>query len=266
MSNYVIKHNGIIDSETKNKIIYRYKIITKAVNKNFWNEDTDSKNSLIVGSYGRRTAVDTSDIDMLVILPSEEFDHINNLKGNSQSRLLKVVKNSIVESYPRTNIRADGQVIKVEFSDGIKFEVVPVFKSMLGAFIYPDTNAGGAWKSTNPKAEQKTMEELNVKSKGLLIDTCRHMRILRDSKFSSYKLSGIVIDSFVCSAIGTWVWCTEGETSSYPKGTYESRLLQYFNNNLKYSRTIFAPGSNDIVNIESSKLALEKVLNLMNDK
>ena len=255
MSNYVTKYNGIIDSETKNKIIYRYKIITKAVNKNFWSVDADSKNSLIVGSYGRRTAVDTSDIDMLVILPPEEFDHVNNLKGNSQSRLLQVVK----------NIRADGQVIKVEFSDGIKFEVVPVFERIFG-FIYPDTNDGGTWKSTNPKAEQKAMEELNTKSKGLLIDTCRHMRVLRDYKFSSYKLSGIVIDSFVCSAIGTWVWCADGETSSYPKGTYESKLLEYFNNNLKYSRTIYAPGGNDVVDLESSKLALEKVLILMNEK
>lgn len=99
-----------------------------------------------------------------------------------------------------------------------------------------------------------------------MIDTCRHMRVLRDYKFSSYKLSGIVIDSFVCSAIGTWVWCADSETSSYPKGTYESKLLEYFNNNLKYSRTISAPGSNDIVDFESSKLALEKVLILMNEK
>ena len=266
MSNYVTKYNGIIDSETKNKIVYRYKIITKSVNKNFWGIDADSKNSLIVGSYGRRTAVDTSDIDMLVILPSEEFDHVNNLKGNSQSRLLQVVKNSIVKSYPRTNIRVDGQVIKVEFSDGIKFEVVPDFKSILGVFIYPDTKDVGKSKSKKPKAEQKAMEELNTKSKGLLIDTCRHMRVLRDYKFSSYKLSGIAIDSFVCSAIGTWVWCADGETSSYPKGTYESKLLEYFNNNLKYSRTIYAPGSKDVVDLESSKLALEKVLILMNEK
>ena len=115
-------------------------------------------------------------------------------------------------------------------------------------------------------AEQKAMEELNTKSKGLLIDTCRHMRVLRDYKFSSYKLSGIVIDSFVCSAIGTWVWCADGETSSYPKGTYESKLLEYFNNNLKYSRTIYAPGGNDVVDLESSKLAWEKVLILMNEK
>ena len=263
----VVKKRGeIISAERRSLVSQRYKRITRAVNLEFWGNDSVSNHSLYVGSYGRGTAIDTSDIDMLVILPSEEFDHVNNLKGNSQSRLLQVVKNSIVKSYPRTNIRVDGQVIKVEFSDGIKFEVVPVFKSILGVFIYPDTNDGGTWKSTNPKAEQKAMEELNTKSKGLLIDTCRHMRVLRDYKFSSYKLSGIAIDSFVCSAIGTWVWCADGETSSYPKGTYESKLLEYFNNNLKYSRTIYAPGSKDVVDLESSKLALEKVLILMNEK
>lgn len=79
-------------------------------------------------------------------------------------------------------------------------------------------------------------------------------------------MSGIVIDSFVYSAIGEWRWCVNGETSSFPKDTYENRLLEYFYNNLKDSRIIYAPGSNDSVDLESSKLALEKVLLLMNNK
>lgn len=265
MSNYVKKHKEVINSESKSKIMKRYKIITKAISRSFW-EEYDSKNSLIVGSYGRRTAVDTSDIDVLVILPTEEFYHVNNLKGNSQSRLLQIVKNSIIESYPRTEIRADGQVIKVEFLDGIKFEVVPVFKNKFGLFIYPNTNNGGTWESTNPKAEQRAMKELDTKSKGLLIDTCRHMRILRNLNLKSYKLSGIVIDSFVYSAIGSWRWCVEGQVSSHPKGTYERQLLNYFYDKLKNLNTLNAPGSNDIVDFTNSKIGLEKVLLLMNEK
>ena len=54
----------------------------------------------------------------------------------------------------------------------------------------------------NPKAEQEAMAQKNRYSNGLLYDTCRHLRFIRDNYFSSYHLSGIVIDSFVYNAIG----------------------------------------------------------------
>lgn len=73
--------------------------------------------------------------------------------------MLQVVKNVIINSYPRSNIHADGQVIKIDFSDGMNFEIVPAFKNINGSYQYPDTNMGGNWKSTNPKAEQKAMAE-----------------------------------------------------------------------------------------------------------
>lgn len=50
------------------------------------------------------------------------------------------------------------------------------------------------------------MRSKNNSDYGLLFDTCKHMRYIRDSFFSSYHLSGIVIDSFVYAAIGGWSW------------------------------------------------------------
>ena len=60
-------------------------------------------------------------------------------------------------------------------------------------------------------------------------DTCRHLRFIRDNYFSSYHLSGIVIDSFVYNAIGDWRWLNSGESSTQPSGTYEQVLLDYYN-------------------------------------
>lgn len=204
MSNRVEKHGEKIGQDTRNLISLRYHTVTKAVNKEFWNSISDTLHSLYVGSYGRNTAINTSDVDILVELPSNLFDHYNNLSGNGQSRLLQAVRNAILNVYPRSDVRADGQVIKISFSDGMRFEIVPTFKSIYGGYKYPNTNCGGKWESTNPKAEQEAMAEKNRSSNGLLYDTCRHIRYIRDNYFSSYHLSGIVIDSFVYEAIGNW--------------------------------------------------------------
>ena len=101
--------------------------------------------------------------------------------------------------------------MKINFSDGMFFEILPAFKNWDGSYRYPDTNMGGNWRSTNPKAEQDAMKNKNISSNGLLFDTCKHLRYVRDNYFRSYHLSGIVIDSFVYQAIGNWRWLSSGE-------------------------------------------------------
>lgn len=264
MSNYVRNHSDSITIESRSKISTRYKKVTKSINSEFWNSNSETNNSFYVGSYGRNTAISTSDIDILVVLPSLEFDRFNNLSGNSQSRLLQAVKDAIKLSYPNSDIRADGQVIKINFSDGIKFEILPAFKDYFGTYIYPDSNLGGNWKSTNPKAEQEAIRQKNKESNGLLVDTCRHLRYIRDNFYKSYHLSGIVIDSFVYNAIGNWKYVDEG-ASSASSGDYERKLLDYFNEEsmLWPYFSLIAPGSEDVVSTDDSIKCLEKVLKYM---
>lgn len=270
MSNYVTKHGEIIPSNMRSLISTRYQTITCAVNMEFWNSSSNSAHSLYVGSYGRGTAIDTSDIDILVEVPESTYRRYDTLKGNGQSRLLQAVRNALLSSYPRTDIRADGQVVKVQFSDGMKIEVLPAFRkqsylSIMDEYTYPDTNNGGRWLSANPKAEQEALRVKNNMSFGLLYDTCKHIRYIRDNYFSSYHLSGIVIDSFVYNAISGWQWTQDGDSSNTALGTYEESLLQKYYTIFpsKYYATIQAPGSNQTINASSSIECLEKVLRFM---
>ena len=242
----------------------RYKRITRAINAEFWDIDSDSEHSLYVGSYGRGTAVDTSDIDILVELPRDVYYKHDMLRGNGQSRLLQSVKSAIEATYPRSHIHADGQVVVVDFSDGIKFEVLPAFKQINwlgiwdGKYDYPDTNMGGNWRSTNPKAEQEAMRKRNIESNGLLFDTCKHIRRIRDEYFSNYHLSGIVIDSYVYHHIANWHWLREGEArSDSPVGTYEKKL---YDECPIWNFALCAPGSEDPVDTSRSLDCLHKVL------
>ena len=261
--------------ETRILISKRYQRITKAINLEFWNSNSETAHSKYVGSYGRGTATDTSDLDVLHVLPTEEYDHFTSLSGNGQSRLLQTVKNAILSTYPTTKIKGDGQVVVVSFTDGIIFEILPAFENQSilgwdGTYKYPDSNMGGNWMSTNPIAEQNAMRRKNSKyeSNGLLVDTCRHIRYVRDNYYSSYHLSGILIDSFVYAAIGNWHWLRDGESSSnQPAGTYERSLFDYYNyqfpNDRLYEPILYAPGSNLRLDTERGWDVLGKVLRKM---
>ena len=236
------------------------------MNVEFWNSESDTAHSLYVGSYGRGTAIDTSDIDILVELPRDEYERYDAQKGNGQSRLLQSLKNAILTTYPNSNVSADGQVVVILFSDGMKFEVLPAFEQLdyygrpTGKYDYPDTNMGGNWRTTNPKAEQDAMREKNRTSNGLLFDTCKHMRQIRDTYFSNYKLPGIVIDSFAYHYMGGWYWPAPGETSSQPTGSYEKNLYRTCPS---YSIDLYAPGSGMRVEASDYLDTLNKVLNYM---
>lgn len=268
MSYWVIKHGEVISQDIASTVEIRYKTVTRAINREFWNLQSDMYHSLLVGSYGRGTAINTSDIDVLVELPKSEYDRYDIVKGNGQSRLLQAVRSAIQTAYPRSEVRADGQVVKISFSDGIRFEILPAFRSQSylsqsDIYTYPDSNMGGNWRSTNPKAEQEAMKAKNSSSNGLLFDTCKHFRRVRDDRFSSYHLSGIVIDSFVYAAMGSWQWTREGGLSSSAHGDYERVLADYLNQHLSYwlTLTLNAPGSNQTVDTASSIECLTKVVN-----
>ena len=65
------------------------------MNGDFWDTNSETAHSRYVGSYGRGTAIDVSDLDVLIELPNEEYDHFASLTGNGPSRLLQAVKKAI---------------------------------------------------------------------------------------------------------------------------------------------------------------------------
>lgn len=188
----------------------RYRAITKRLNSDFWTTTSETSHSLYVGSYGRNTAVEGfSDLDMVFELPAAEYHRYNGYTGNGQSALLQSVKASISKTYSTTSIRADGQVIQVPFTDGITFEVVPVFTNTSGSYTYPDANGGGAWRTTNPRPEIAEIRSRNDDCSGNLVRLCRMTRAWRDKW--SVPIGGLLIDSLAYQFIESY----EHRTKSY---------------------------------------------------
>lgn len=183
MSDYVV-----------NNVRTRYQAITKRINEDFWSSTSNTNHSYYVGSYGRGTSIYTSDIDIIVELPWKEYSRFNDYAWNGQSSLLSAVRSSLMKTYSTSKISADGQVVDISFSDGVKFEVVPSFKySDDSGFCYPDTNNGGSWKSMNPVLEMKCFNGRNSMTKGNLKKLCRMARAWKNEH--QVLMSGILIDT-----------------------------------------------------------------------
>ncbi|UJQ35623.1 hypothetical protein L1871_14780 [Aeromonas caviae] len=190
-----------MSDETVDEIRYRYKRITKQLNMDFWDSNSDTNNSLYVGSYGRGTAIHVSDIDVIFKLPYEKYTQYNAYQGNGQSALLQEVKASIQKTY-RSYMRADGQVIKIDFTDGICFEIVPAFINTDDSYTYPDTNNGGSWKTTDPKAE---IDEMNTANKNWNKNLKRLARMARAWKDQwDVPIGGLLIDTLAYRFLSNW--------------------------------------------------------------
>lgn len=194
-SNLQIRDGGTIAIRSGN--------ITRRLNTDFWTTTSDSSHSLYVGSYGRNTAISNlSDVDLIFQLPYSVYKQYNEYSGNGQSALLQSVKTSIERTYSTTNIRADGQVIQVPFTDGIIFEVVPAFDNDDGSYTFPNANGGGSWKTTDPKPEIKAIRDRNAVTNGNLVPLCRMMRDWKNKW--TVPIGGLLIDTLAYQFIENW--------------------------------------------------------------
>jgi len=191
-----------MSSDTVSIIQYRYHQITKRINLDYRNSTSETAYSLYVGSYGRGTEIWTSDIDMIVQLPYETYVKFNGYSSNGQSALLQEVKGILQKTYSTSFVKGDGQVIGINFSDGINFEIVPAFINKDDSYTYPDSNNGGSWKKTDPKKEISAMNTRNSDTNKNLKRLCRMARAWKNK--CDVSMSGILIDTLAYKFIGDW--------------------------------------------------------------
>lgn len=196
--------NYLIPADTVGSISRRYKRITKQLNNDFWNTDSETAHSLYVGSYGRDTAANgVSDLDVAFTLPSSTYRKYNAYTSNGQSALLQEVRKSIERTYANSYIGGDGQVVALNFTDGIKFEILPVFINTSDTFTFADSNSGGSWKTCDPRAEMRAFSVRDsVAANGNLKAIARMARIWRDKH--SVPMSGMLIDTLAYQFIVDW--------------------------------------------------------------
>jgi len=203
VSNWFSDFCSNIKIKNADSISRRYKAITRRLNTDFWETNSDTSHSLYVGSYGRNTAIGGfSDLDMIFRLPYSMYEQYDDYNGNGQSALLQAVRTSIKKTYSVTNVGADGQVVLVPFDDGLTFEVVPAFINKNNSYTYPDSNNGGSWKVTNPSPEIKAIRDRNAYCNGNLVPLCKMMRAWK--RKWNVPIGGLLIDTLAYQFIIGW--------------------------------------------------------------
>jgi len=232
-----------IDTEKRSSISYRYKRITKQLNINFYNSESDINHSRYLGSYGRGTAISGfSDLDMMFRLPYEVYVRINNQQGNGQSSLLQEVRDSIKKTYSSTSVSGDGQVLVIIFTDDITFEILPTFLNKDGSYTYPDSSNGGSWKTTNPLPEIQAVDELDEDTFGNLRNLCKMARAWKN--YWSVPISGLLIDTLAYRFIQDWKYKENGLIYY----DWMSRdFFLYLSQQNQEQQYWYAPGSNQLV-------------------
>ena len=175
--------------------------IAKKLNSYYYELDKDSSSHLyIVGSVGRNTAIkNSSDLDIIFDLPDSVYKRFDAYESNGQSALLQEVKTVMMERYPNTKMRGDGQVVVIEFNK-YTVELVPGFKQGDDRFKYPDTHDGGKWKYTDPLSERNECANCESASNGAYYNFCHIMRSWKNTV--GFEFGGLLIDTLVYNHFG----------------------------------------------------------------
>ncbi len=228
--------------DNKEEISNRYGEITKVLNIKYRNTESKTSNSLQVGSYGRFTAIkNISDLDMVYILPWTEYERFKN---DRQSALLQEVKKTIQSRYPKTDMRGDGQVVVISFTN-YQIEVLPALEYEDGSFLYPDTNDGGSWKTTKPRLEIKAISDLHQAKNQNLRTLCKMIRSWKN--YHGVAMGGLLIDSVAYNFLNSTTYYDDKSFTYYDWLIRD--FLKYLSD-LQNINHVFAPGSNQKVYIK----------------
>lgn len=228
----------------KKAISDRYAELTKTLNKQFRDTDSETANTLQVGSFGRKTGINgISDLDMLYIMPKSSWDTYNNAQ-NGQYKLLSDVKEAILNRYSRTAVSVDRLVVTVTFSN-FYIEVQPVFELDDGSFKYPDTKNGGSWKITKPRDEIDEISSADESKNKNLRRLCKMARAWKNKH--GVAMGGLLIDTLAYNFLNS---TTDYDNKSYLYYDWLSRDFFKYLSELSDQDYYLALGSNQRVAVK----------------
>jgi hypothetical protein len=192
--------------------------IAKTLNKEFRTLEKSTSNQLMVGSYGRFTAIrGISDLDMLFYVPPSLWD---DYKGeNGPYDVLSRTRNAIQARYPNTGVKVDRLVVVVQFQT-FKFEVQPVFDQADGSFKYPNT-CSKSWKVTKPRDEIKEISSYDAITNGNLRKLCKMARAWKNKH-------GVVMGGLLMDTLAYNFFQKTTDYDSAPSSSYDLMVRDFF--------------------------------------
>jgi hypothetical protein len=210
----------------KQDAIDKYTGVCKKLHDTYYPNTTyNGSTKLLIGSYGKHTSIRPArDVDVIFIMPKEKFDQYDDNTSNKQSQLLQDIKAILETKYPNTPIKADGKIVKIEFSETKHdVELVPGWENDDGSFTIPDSENGGSWIVQRYREEIKAIAESDAatgKTKFLI------RMIKKWSDNCSANLRSFHIEQKVLS------YFNAADRSGYTTGKLVREFFQYYHDTI----------------------------------
>ena len=218
------------------------KRVGQALERAYGGEATEAPPIFAVGSWGKGTQVRPSaDIDIMVRFDRGILERFQAYAYNGQSALLQEIKQKLENSYPQTRTRGDGQVVQIDFNS-ILVELVPVFAIGNGQFIMPDTKDGGSWKTVDPVAQIKLIDDADRDYNGNVRPLCKIIK--RWKHECSVDLKSFLIELVVADFFRNYPW---GNYDFYYYDWYVRDCLKFLKS--RVNGRVAIPGTGEIIQL-----------------
>lgn len=185
--------------------------VCSALNWKYYSSTSGTSNSFYVGSWAKVTRIrPPRDVDVLFNLPYSVYNRYQSKIGNKQSQLLQEIKSVLLADFPKTDIRGDGPVVIVPFQS-YAVELLPAFKLDNGKYCIPITSNGGSYKTFDPDAENKHVQDSNTKSNSNTRDLIRMMKCWQG--YCAAPIKSFHIELITVKFLDEWV--NVGKTKVY---------------------------------------------------
>lgn len=233
------QNNIVLTADEHSDVWGKSERIGKALHARYYEGEYDPARLLLAGSYGRRTAIrPTSDVDLMFQMPETDLQRFNAYTTNGQSALLQEVRGVLRERFPRTDIRADGQVVIVDH-ESFMFEVLPVFY-LQGRVWIPDTNDNGSWKEAFPKQEIAEMNALDLQTHGQARELTQYLKVWRRSK--DIPIKSFMLEIAACCFLKQWPYLNNSIEYNNPEFWHDWLVRDFFEFLLKHDHVILRNG------------------------
>lgn len=216
--------------------------VCSALNWKYYSSTSGTNNSFYVGSWGKLTRIrPPRDVDVLFKLPNSVYERFQGKTGNKQSQLLQEVKNVLVASFPKTDIRGDGPVVLVPFQS-YAVELLPAFVLTSGQYWIPITANGGSYKTFDPDAEIKHINDSNGKTNNNTLDLVRMLKCWQ--AHCSVPLKSFYLELLAVKFLDQW------EHAGKSKTYYDWMTRDFFGWLVNQAwGTLYVPGTWEILSL-----------------
>jgi Second Messenger Oligonucleotide or Dinucleotide Synthetase domain len=190
----------------------KYNGVAAKLHSHYFTTSYTGSTKTLIGSYGKHTSVrPPRDVDVLFLMPYEEYRRYDSYSGNGQSQLLQDIKAILQERYPTTEkIRGDGQVVVVPFKGGHSIELLPAWTTTTGKYLIPDTHEGGSWKVVDHKSEIANVADSDSRSNGNTRNLIRMMKTWQ--AYCNVPIKSLVLELRAVNFLARWSHYSDSTT------------------------------------------------------